>query len=152
EKSRNVMKCLKMPSKFTRSSTEKSRNVMKCLKMPSKFTRSLTYGASISWVHSRLHEGTSIYSWPSITCQNRFGTPRAIISDRGTHFCNDNFTKVMLKYSVTHRLATAYHPQTSGQVEVSNSGLKRILERTVGEKRASWIAQILKTRAHGFVL
>nr|GEW96337.1 reverse transcriptase [Tanacetum cinerariifolium] len=43
----------------------------------------------------------------------RFGTPRAIISDRGMHFCNDQFAKVMLKYGFTHRLATAYHPQTS---------------------------------------
>nr|GEX14954.1 reverse transcriptase domain-containing protein [Tanacetum cinerariifolium] len=68
----------------------------------------------------------------------RFGTPRAIINDRGTHFCNDQFAKVMLKYGVTHRLATAYHPQTSGQVEVSNRGLIRILKRTVGENRASW--------------
>nr|GEV27746.1 reverse transcriptase domain-containing protein [Tanacetum cinerariifolium] len=47
----------------------------------------------------------------------RFDAPRAIISDRGTHFCNDQFAKVMLKYGVTHRLSTAYHPQTSGQVE-----------------------------------
>nr|GEY44863.1 reverse transcriptase domain-containing protein [Tanacetum cinerariifolium] len=47
----------------------------------------------------------------------RFGSPRAIISNRGTHFCNDQFSKVMLKYVVTHRLSTAYHPQTSGQVE-----------------------------------
>ncbi|GJS19000.1 reverse transcriptase domain-containing protein [Tanacetum coccineum] len=68
----------------------------------------------------------------------RFGTPRAIISDRGTHFCNNQFAKVMLKYGVTHRLSTAYRPQTSGQVEVSNRGLKRILERIVGENRASW--------------
>nr|GEY52105.1 reverse transcriptase domain-containing protein [Tanacetum cinerariifolium] len=68
----------------------------------------------------------------------KFENPRAIISDRDTHFCNDQFAKVMLKYGVTHRLATAYHPQTSGQVEVSNRGLKRILERTVGENRTSW--------------
>nr|GEV69136.1 reverse transcriptase domain-containing protein [Tanacetum cinerariifolium] len=69
---------------------------------------------------------------------SRFGIPRAIISDRGTHFCNDQFTRVMIKYGVTHRLATAYHPQTSGQVEVFNRGLKRILERTVGESCTSW--------------
>nr|GEU90196.1 reverse transcriptase domain-containing protein [Tanacetum cinerariifolium] len=62
----------------------------------------------------------------------RFGAPRAIISDRWTHFCNDQFTKVMQKYGVTHRLVTPYHPQTSGQVEVSYRGLKRILERAVG--------------------
>ncbi|GKB25013.1 reverse transcriptase domain-containing protein [Tanacetum coccineum] len=72
------------------------------------------------------------------TLFSRFGAPRAIISDRGTHFCNDQFAKVMLKYGVTHRLSTAYHPQTSGQVEVSNHGLKRILERTMGGNRASW--------------
>nr|GEV96296.1 reverse transcriptase domain-containing protein [Tanacetum cinerariifolium] len=69
---------------------------------------------------------------------SRFGTPKAIISDRGTHFCNDQFARVMSKYGVTHRLSTAYHPQTSGQVEVTNYGLKRILERTVGENRALW--------------
>nr|GEV89148.1 reverse transcriptase domain-containing protein [Tanacetum cinerariifolium] len=73
-----------------------------------------------------------------ITPSKRFGAPRAIISDRGTHFCNDQFLKVMLKYGVTYRLSTAYHPQTSRQVEVSNRGLKRILKRTVGENRASW--------------
>nr|GEV56222.1 hypothetical protein [Tanacetum cinerariifolium] len=44
----------------------------------------------------------SLFSW--------FGTPKAIISDRGTHFCNDQFAKVMSKYGVTHRLLTAYHP------------------------------------------
>ncbi|GKB33445.1 reverse transcriptase domain-containing protein [Tanacetum coccineum] len=65
-------------------------------------------------------------------------TPRAIISDRGNHFCNDQFAKVMSKYGVTHRLATAYHPQTSGQVEVSNCGLNCILERTVRKNRVSW--------------
>nr|GEX42425.1 reverse transcriptase domain-containing protein [Tanacetum cinerariifolium] len=48
------------------------------------------------------------------------------------------FAKIMQKLGVTHRLATPYHPQTSGQVEVSNRRLKRILERTVGENRASW--------------
>ncbi|GJV50772.1 reverse transcriptase domain-containing protein [Tanacetum coccineum] len=88
----------------TRASVkEKFHNVMRCLKIPSKF-----------------------------------GAPRAIISDRETHFCNDQFAKVMLKYGVTHRLSTVYHPQTSGQVEVSNRGLKRIIERTIGENRASW--------------
>nr|GEV92202.1 reverse transcriptase domain-containing protein [Tanacetum cinerariifolium] len=75
---------------------------------------------------------------------SRFGIRRAIISHRGTHFCNDQFTRVMIKYGVTHRLTTAYHPQKSGQVEVSNHGLKRILKRTVGENRASWAYWALK--------
>ena len=69
---------------------------------------------------------------------SRFGAPKALISDRGTHFCNSQMEKVLQRYGVTHRLATAYHPQTSGQVEVSNRGIKRILERTVGANRKDW--------------
>ncbi|GKG07673.1 reverse transcriptase domain-containing protein [Tanacetum coccineum] len=48
------------------------------------------------------------------------------------------FLKSLFARFVTHRPSTSYHPQTSGQVEVSNHGLKRILERTVGEHRALW--------------
>ncbi|GKA06816.1 reverse transcriptase domain-containing protein, partial [Tanacetum coccineum] len=55
---------------------------------------------------------------------------------------NDGRVAVMLKYGVTHRLSTAYHPQTSGQVEVSNRGLKRILERFIGENCASWFNKL----------
>ncbi|GKE75939.1 reverse transcriptase domain-containing protein, partial [Tanacetum coccineum] len=66
------------------------------------------------------------------------GAGKKAFGDRGTYFCNDQFAKVMLKYGVTLRLSTAYHLQISGQVEVSNRGLKRILERTVGENLASW--------------
>nr|GEU79851.1 reverse transcriptase domain-containing protein [Tanacetum cinerariifolium] len=75
-------------------------------------------------------------------CSQGNRTPKAIINDRGIHFYNDKFAKVMSKYGVTHRLATAYHPQTSGQVEVLNHGLKRILEKTVGENRASWFEKL----------
>nr|GEZ41487.1 reverse transcriptase domain-containing protein [Tanacetum cinerariifolium] len=84
------------------------------------------------------HNGTPRDIMARTTLPRRLGTPRAIISDRETHFCKDQFAKVMLKYGVTHTLAIAYHPQTSRHVEVSNRGLKRILERTVGENRASW--------------
>ncbi|GKC22702.1 reverse transcriptase domain-containing protein [Tanacetum coccineum] len=115
---------------------EKSRNVMKCIKMLFKFARSLRCGVSISWAHSRLHEGTNIYSWSSITCRNglKQSAPTKALPTNDARV----FAKVMLKYRVTHRLSTAYHPQTSGQVELSNHGLKCILERTLGEHRASW--------------
>nr|GEX95530.1 reverse transcriptase domain-containing protein [Tanacetum cinerariifolium] len=56
----------------------------------------------------------------------------------GFYYSKNLISKVMLKDGVTHRLTIAYHPQTSGQVDVSNHGLKRILERTIGENRASW--------------
>nr|GEV97305.1 reverse transcriptase domain-containing protein [Tanacetum cinerariifolium] len=83
--------------------------------------------------------GTFAYRSMLFGLYNAPGTfQRAIISDRWTYFCNDKFAKAMPKYGVIHRLATAYHPQTSRQVKVLNRGLKRILERTVGENRALW--------------
>ena len=69
---------------------------------------------------------------------SRFGAPRAIISDNGSHFCNRAFEALMRKYSITHKLSTAYHPQTNGQVEVTNRQIKLILEKTVGQNRKDW--------------
>ena len=68
----------------------------------------------------------------------RFGTPKAIISDGGKHFCNNLFDKLVSKYGVTHKVATSYHLQTSGQVEVSNRELKRILEKTIDNSKKDW--------------
>nr|GEW08424.1 reverse transcriptase domain-containing protein [Tanacetum cinerariifolium] len=56
----------------------------------------------------------------------RFRTSRAIISDRGTHFFNVQFAKVMLKYDVTHRLATAYHPQTTYKTPIGCTPYKLV--------------------------
>ncbi|GJS86487.1 reverse transcriptase domain-containing protein [Tanacetum coccineum] len=62
------------------------------------------------------------FFWPSIYKDaHEFGAPRAIISDRGTHFCNDQFAKVMLKYGVTHRLSACIIPRQSGQHAFSQS-------------------------------
>ncbi|XP_027166138.1 uncharacterized protein LOC113766113 [Coffea eugenioides] len=68
----------------------------------------------------------------------RYGTPRAIISDRGTHFCNRVMEALLKKYGVTHRVSTSYHPQTSGQAEISNKEIKSILEKTVNPNRKDW--------------
>jgi hypothetical protein len=68
----------------------------------------------------------------------RFGTLRAIISDGGKHLCNRIFDQLMKKYCITHKVATPYHPQTSGQVEISNREIKRILEKTVNSSRKDW--------------
>ncbi|XP_027157534.1 uncharacterized protein LOC113759168, partial [Coffea eugenioides] len=67
-----------------------------------------------------------------------YGTPRAIISDRGTHFCNRVMEALLKKYGVTHRVSTSYHPQTSGQAEISNKEIKSILEKTVNPNRKDW--------------
>ncbi|GJR12723.1 reverse transcriptase domain-containing protein [Tanacetum coccineum] len=67
-----------------------------------------------------------------------FGMPKALIIDRGTHFCNKIIERTMKRYGVNHRFSTSYHPQTSGQVENTNRALKRILEKSVKDNPAIW--------------
>ena len=73
---------------------------------------------------------------------SRFGTPRALITDNGTHFCNKVIDKVLQKYGVRHRTSLAYHPQSNGQAEVSNREIKYILEKTVNGSRKDWSKKI----------
>ena len=69
---------------------------------------------------------------------SRFGTPRTIISDGGSHFANKLFDKLMGRYGIKHIMSLAYHPQTNGQAEISNREIKKILEKTVSSSRKDW--------------
>ncbi|GJY87693.1 reverse transcriptase domain-containing protein [Tanacetum coccineum] len=70
--------------------------------------------------------------------ESRFGVPKALISDRGTEFCNYQLEKALQKYGVTHKLSTVYHPQSNGQTEFTNRAIKHILERSVGYNPKDW--------------
>ena len=72
-----------------------------------------------------------------------FGVPRGIISDGGLHFCNRSFENLLKKYGVTHKVSTAYHPQTNGQAELANREIKHILEKTVALNRKDWSLRLI---------
>ncbi|KAL6319887.1 hypothetical protein AAG906_036959 [Vitis piasezkii] len=74
---------------------------------------------------------------------SRFGVPKAIISDEGTHFCNKPFETLLAKYGAKHKVATPYHPQTSGQVELANREIKNILMKVVNTNRKDWSVKLL---------
>nr|GEZ08392.1 reverse transcriptase domain-containing protein [Tanacetum cinerariifolium] len=104
-------------------------NEMKCHKIPSKFVSFSTFGASISWGHFHLHEGTYIWSWLSITCRNGLKRKRSSPTTLELFANSLNLSLLDLELPV---------PSSVLAVEVSNYGLKRILERTVGANRTSW--------------
>nr|XP_033511568.1 uncharacterized protein LOC117276326 [Nicotiana tomentosiformis] len=72
----------------------------------------------------------------------RFGTPRAIISDGGTHFYNRSFAMLLEKYGIRYKVANPYHPQTSGQVKVSNREIKSVLTKTVNATLTDWAKKL----------
>ena len=69
---------------------------------------------------------------------SRFGAPRTIISDKGSHFANKVFAKLMSRYGIRHVMGLAYRPQSNGQVEISNREIKKIIEKTVNPSRKDW--------------
>ncbi|RVW12639.1 Retrovirus-related Pol polyprotein from transposon opus [Vitis vinifera] len=92
------------------------------------------------------HVGAMIISGLKFLKDNifaRFGVPKAIISDGGTHFCNKPFETLLAKYGVKHKVATPYHPQTSGQVELANREIKNILMKVVNVNRKDWSIKLL---------
>ena len=70
-----------------------------------------------------------------INILSRFGAPRTIISDEGSHFANKVFAKLMSRYGIRHVMELAYHPQSNGQAEISNKEIKKILAKTVNPSR-----------------
>ena len=79
---------------------------------------------------------------------SRFGVPKAIINDGGSHFCNKPFENLFSKYGVKHKVATPYHPQTSGQVELANREIKTILMKVVNSNRKDLSLKLLDSWAY----
>ncbi|XP_045797767.1 uncharacterized protein LOC123891949 [Trifolium pratense] len=83
-------------------------------------------------------DGKTVIKFLKRNIFTRFGTPRVLISDGGSHFCNSQLAKALEHYGVKHKVASPYHPQTNGQAEVSNREIKKILEKTVSASRKDW--------------
>ncbi|KAL1565659.1 hypothetical protein AAHA92_07845 [Salvia divinorum] len=73
---------------------------------------------------------------------SRFGTPRALISDGGSHFNNRWLDNILEKYGVKHRVTSPYHPQANGQTELANSEIKSVLQKTVSTNRKDWALRL----------
>ena len=69
---------------------------------------------------------------------SKFGAPRIIISDEGSHFTNKIFEKLISRYGIKHVMGLAYHPQSNGQAEISNMEIKKILEKIINTSRKDW--------------
>ncbi|XP_070028836.1 uncharacterized protein [Nicotiana sylvestris] len=92
------------------------------------------------WVEAMFlpnNEARSLVSFLKKNIFTRFGTPRAIISDGSSYFCNKALNILLAKYGANHKVSTPYHPQASGQVEVSNREIKSILSKTINANRTN---------------
>jgi hypothetical protein len=99
----------------------------------SKWVEALPYWVADA-MHSKRMFHEVIFLW--------YGIPRVVICDGGSHFIDRTFRKALTEVGVDHRIATPYHPQTSGQAETSNKQIKNILQKTVNEMCISWRSKL----------
>ena len=81
------------------------------------------------------NDASIVVGFIQINILSKFGAPRTIISDEGSHFANKVFEKLMSRYRIRHVMGLAYHPQSNRKTEISNREIKKILEKTVNSNR-----------------
>ena len=81
-------------------------------------------------VPTRMNDNQVVIKFLRENIISHFGAPRGIISDNESRFCNWAFEALIWKYSISHKLPTTYHPQTNGQVEVTNNKSNSSWRRT----------------------
>ena len=75
----------------------------------------------------------------------RFRVSRAIIGDESKYYCNKSLASLMKKYEIIHKVATPYHPQIRGHVELANREIKQILEKMINPNHKNWSLQLIAT-------
>jgi hypothetical protein len=98
--------------------SKNSEYILVVVNYVSKWVKALPYRAADSRNSKKMFEEVIF---------PRFGVPRMVISDGGTHFIDKNFHKYLAKHGINHNVATPYHPQTSDQAKTSNKQIKNIL-------------------------
>jgi hypothetical protein len=73
----------------------------------------------------------------------RFGCPKELVSNRGTHFLNSTIKQLTTKYLIKHRKSTPYHLRANGQTEKTNGILCKIITKTVQGSNTDWNARLL---------
>ena len=97
------------------------------------------------WVEATacpINDATTVFGFIQRNILSRFGAPRTIISDKGSHFANKVFAKLMSKYGIKNMMGFTYHPQSNGQAEISNREIKKIPEKIVNASRNDWSIKI----------
>jgi transposase InsO family protein len=75
----------------------------------------------------------------------RFGVPREIVTDHGSHFQNHMMSELVSKLGFRKEHLSPYYPQDNGQVEAINKSLKTILRRTINSTRMNWHLMLYPT-------
>ncbi|CAF4490430.1 unnamed protein product [Rotaria socialis] len=72
----------------------------------------------------------------------KYGTPKCILTDNGTHFTAAMMTELFKKIGITHLYSTPYHPMTNGQIERFNATMDAKIAALSNDKHTDWDEQL----------
>jgi len=98
----------------------------------------------IEAVATKAYDAKTVVNHVKSLILRTYGVPKAIISDKGTHFYNKTLGALLAKYHVINKVPTGYHPQTNGQAEISNEEIKGILGMVVKPNKIDWSFRLEK--------
>lgn len=89
-------------------------------------------------VATRTHSAATVANFLYENIITRFGCPKELVSDRGTHFINNTIAALTNKYEIKHRKTSPYHPRANGQTKKTNGILCKILTKTILGAGTDW--------------
>ncbi len=67
-----------------------------------------------------------------------FGLPKIVQTDQGTNFLSKLFSQVLTTLNISHRVASAYHPESQGALERFHQTLKATLRKYCRDTGKDW--------------
>ena len=77
----------------------------------------------------------SVAKFPFKNVVTRFGCPKILISDQGTHFFNQLIEELKEEFQIQHRRTSPYHPQANGVVKVFTKIVENTLKKVCNARR-----------------
>jgi transposase InsO family protein len=93
------------------------------------------------WAEARVVKDCSVATATNFIFDDiitRFGCPKVLMSDQGTHFINKTVEALTEEFTVHHQKSTPYHPQENGMVEAFNKILKIALTKICSVNKDDW--------------
>ncbi|XP_034084287.1 protein NYNRIN-like [Gymnodraco acuticeps] len=97
------------------------------------------YTRWIEAIPCKKEDAKTVIKWLKTELVPRYGVPRIIRSDNGSHFTSKYLEEVELYFGIIHKFGSAYHPQSQGIVERANRTLKGKIAKVIFGTNMKWV-------------